>query len=437
MTFSKVRFGLVLSVFALFGCDQPSQQQAPGQQQEQAKSEALFERITTAVPWPRGLIFVDGQLYSIARGRHRRAGGISASVQDHAGALFHIATSTAEAVVKGQAAGLAVQNNATLFAAPTAPPFKLWDGKTPPLEDLTLDRPYCGLAYDSVSKNLVTCGYSGVDLPESKFRKNASDSVLRYDLRNKRWFVVESHNETTVPVTELSHVVPNQYYPHHDPLRSAPPHGWLNGPDGAVFIQGYLYVVAKDNHRLVQYDWRAIQADPTAPAPQSRVVFGELITLGKQSRQVLGHSALAIHEGYLYVGFRTSSEVIRLPLKPDGDVIWPPTAELIAEFDPYSDKERGANIMDLAFNSRGELYVSTAGLGAVWKIGRPDPAHCFNGRQSGPHRPLVKLRELTDHPTANTGNIAFDAQDRLYICCGSKEAGAALNGVIYRFSEKS
>ena len=49
-----------------------------GEQRTQALSVVLLERITTAVPWPRGLVARDGELVVLARGRHRNAGGLDA-----------------------------------------------------------------------------------------------------------------------------------------------------------------------------------------------------------------------------------------------------------------------------------------------------------------------------------------------------------------------
>ena len=44
----------------------------------------------TAVPWPRGVRYVDGKLYALARGAHRSAGGPQTDIDDLAGTIFVI-----------------------------------------------------------------------------------------------------------------------------------------------------------------------------------------------------------------------------------------------------------------------------------------------------------------------------------------------------------
>jgi hypothetical protein len=303
-----------------------------------------------------------------------------------------------------------------------------------------MDRPYCTLIYDEPSRNFFICGFSGVDLPGRRFRKNASDSIHRFDRRVGRWSPVEMHADV-VPADELGYVVSNEHYPQHDPEQAAPPHGWLNGPDGGCVVGDYLYCVSKDNHLIVQYDLDAIRADPTAGPPASRPVLGPRVRVrhpgGVLEAELLGPSAVAVHDGYMYVGYRTSSVVLRFALETDGSLAGGAEGELIAVFEPW-DPERGrsANLIDLAFDSRGELYVSCARTGGIWRIGRPDPARPFHGDDTSARPTTAPIYvDLAAHTGERTGcgNITFDDRDRLYICVGNYDSDdARIAGAIYR-----
>ena len=400
-----------------------------------------LERITTAVPWPRGVEWVDGELVVLARGRHRNAGGVDASIPDTPGCLYRVDPGIAEPIVPGQRASLAVQSNATTLARAQDSPFHLYDGSVEPIEDTLMDRPYCTLIYDAPSKNFFICGFSGVDLPQRRFRKNASDSIHRFDLRDREWHPVEMHDGRVVPEAELGYVVSNAHYPHHDPATNAPPHGWLNGPDGGCVAGRYLYCVSKDNHRVVQYDLAGIRSDPSAGPPASRPVLGPRVRVrhpgGEREMEVLGPSAVAVHGGYMYVGYRTSSVVLRFPLGAEGELLVDGGGELIAVFEPWSaETERSANLIDIAFDSQGELYVSCAEEGGIWKVGRPDPARPFYGDDASERATSAPLYvDLAAHTGEKTGcgNITFDDQDRLYICVGNYDSDdARIAGAIYR-----
>ena len=404
-----------------------------------------LDRVSAAVPWPRGLVIADGRLVALARGRHRRSGGIDPTVADRAGCLFAVDPTIVEPVVSGVPVGDAVRSNATLLVEPKASPFALYDpagGK--PLDDYRMDRPYCTLVYDAPSKNFFICGYSGVDLPGGKFRKNANDTIHRFDLRTNRWSMVEAHDANTVPIDEVGYIVPNDYYPHHDPAKNPAPHGWLNGADGAEAVGNYLYAVAKDNHTLAQYDLRTIRKDAQAGPPSSRVLMRDEVNLrcGDEVRRVklFGHSAVVAHDGYLYLGFRTSSVVIRFTLDADGDIVDPETAELIAVFEPWSSTtRRSANLIDLAFDRKGDLFAACAEQGRVWKIGRPDPTRVFDGVDVGENptknQPWLDLRALTGKAKARVGNIVFDDAGRLFVCSGNYATGTRMAGVIFRATE--
>ncbi len=400
-----------------------------------------LERVSSGVPWPRGLVFAGDDLVVLARGRHRRAGGCDPDIQDHAGSLFRVDPSIAEPVIHGQPASARVSTNGTVFVRPTSPPFQIWDRGVLPIDDSMMNRPFCTLVYDEVSRNYFICGYSGVDLPASRFRKNATDIICRFDQRTGVWSMVESHNPDLVSESELSRVVPNHTYPHHDPATHEAPHGWLNGPNGAEVVGDYLYAVGKDNHTLAQYDLREIRHNPEAGCPPSRLVLGRevMVRHGDEivAREVMGHSALAASGGYLYLGSRTSSDVIRFPLDDRGDIVTPVVGEVVAQFARWDDHwGDSSNLVDIGFNGKGELFVSCATEGRIWKVGVPNPSRVFDGddRQKKPSLqiPYVDLQELTDNPKARTGNIAFDSQDRLYICSGNYDADAVIAGVIYR-----
>lgn len=401
----------------------------------------LLSRVTTAVPWPRGLTFVDGELLVLARGRHRRAGGPVAGIEDRAGTLFVVDPDVAEPVLPGDAQpGEAVANNARILAEPTSPPFELWDRVRPPVEDTAMDRPYCTLAYDPTTQNLFVCGFAGVDMTDGTFRKNGTDSVLRFDLRSDRWSTVDRHREvegTAVQPEDKASWLPNDHYPHHDPADNPPPHGWTNGPNGACVVGRWLYVAAKDNDLVVRYDLSALADDPTAGPPPSLPVLGvsERVAVNGQvvDLDLVGHSALASQPGWLYLGCRTSSQVVRFPLDDDGVLVTPVVGELIARFDPF-DEQSGlsADLVDLAFDPDGQLYVSTARHGAIWKIGHPDPARIFDGTSGTSATPFVDLRLLTGNPVARTGNITFDDAGRLFLCAGNYQTGYDVAGVIYR-----
>ncbi len=399
------------------------------------------DRVTTAVPWPRGIAWHDGKLLVLARGVHRSAGGPNPDIPDQAGTLFSVDPTVFEpAVGRAGVVGEAVRANAVVVAAPTRPPFYLWDRRMPSTTDTRTDRPYCTLVFDAASRNAIICGYSGIDLPKpAGFRKNATDSVLRYDMRDKRWHVIDQHDPDVVPDAALKKVVAPHYYPHHDPRKNPPPHGFVNGACGAAIAGDCLYVGAKDNTALVQYDMRDIRRQAAAPPPQGRYafrradwksdVFVELEGLGQT--YVEGTCALAVHDRWLYVAFRTTSQIVRFPLQPNGDLERPLVGQLVALFKPYDAKKGGgsANIYDMTFGHDGLLYVSPGYDGAIYRF-RPDPSHVYDARATYP-TPYVDLKALVG--AKKSGNICFDPDGNLYICSGQKVlADGEIHGVVYR-----
>jgi len=404
-----------------------------------SRSEVRLERITNRVPWPRGVRSIDGKLYAIGRGVHRSAGGPNPDIDDMGGTLFVIDPNVSEPVVKGKEPGEAVRLNGDIVAEPTSPPFHVWDGRSPSTLDTRTDRPYCMLVWDEPSKNFFVCGYSGIDLPKPrKFRKNATDSIHRYDMRMGRWFAVEAHNPNAVPAGELKKTVAPSYYPHHDTKKNPPPHGLVNGPCGAAIAGHYLYVAGKDNTSLARYDLRAIRKNPLAGPPQGRYVFHRagwddnvfVDVEGHGSTYIEGPAALGVHRGYLYVCFRTTSQILRFKLEEDGDIVRPLEAEYIAQFPRYKPGKGGsANIYDITFDKQGRMYVSPGYDGAIYRF-KPDPREVYDATK-GYKKPFVDLEELVG--AKKTGNICLDPAGNLYICSGKKElSGTNIRGAIYR-----
>src|SRR5690606_5144835 len=142
-----------------------------------------------------------------------------------------------------------------------------------------------------------------------------------------------------------------------------------------------------DNHTVAQYELAGIRAAADAPPPPSRVAMGSRVMLkhptGAREVEVLGPSAVAAFGGYLYIGYRTSSVVIRVPITPTGDIVKGAAAELIAVFEPWDPQtRRSGDLFDMAFNSRGELFVSMGRAGRIWRL-TPDPARPFYGDDRG------------------------------------------------------
>jgi hypothetical protein len=398
--------------------DSAAPQQQPGRFE--------LERITTAVPYPRGLVFVDGKLCVLARGRSREFGGATGAIDDRAGTIFEVDPSVAEPATAAPASA-AVRDNARVLAEPTSPPFVLFDRTaSPPTRDRLTDRPYCALRFDAATHSFYLCGFSGIDGLESEkvnFTKNLSDMVMRYDLRTRQWYEVERHESAV-----------GGLYPHHDPATCPPPHGWLDGPDNCLVVGRWLYCVAKDNSRLVRYDLGAVAHDAGAAPPPSEVVLEDAIPVeGLGTQHFYGHSALAAGDGWLYLAFRTSSEVVRLRLADDGTLARPLQAQLIARFDPWDAKSRkSANVTDLALDGAGRLYVLSAKPTRVYRF-VPDPAHVFDARGDKANVAWLDLATLAGKPQLKSENILLDERGRLYV--SSSDAYAATgesSSTVYR-----
>jgi len=427
------------------------------------------QRVTTAVPFPRGLAMLDGKLFVLARGRVRESGGVDGAIDDHAGHIYAVDPNIGEPISTADVSH-PVRENAHRFAVPTEPPFKLFDRTAiPVIKDRETDRPYCGLRYDPMTKNFFVCAFSGIDKPEGKgstFSKNLSDGVHRYDTRDGKWRTVEKHD------IEMGGI-----YPHHDVASQPPPHGWLNGPDNCLAVGKWLYAVAKDNSVMVRYDLSEIAVKPDAGAPASEWVLGEEIEISnlplhvlregeiaegsaiwESSRahgetannaepalppapsrstrrgrvRLLGHSMMAYRDGYLYIGYRTSSAIVRVRMSPDGELAKPIVGELIAQFDPYDSKTRkSANLTDMSIGPDGDVYVISAQPSRVFRF-HPDPQHIFDAR-SGTSKPWADLAVLTNNPKMKSENILVDPAGRVFITSGDAYAyQSGGGGTVYR-----
>jgi hypothetical protein len=391
----------------------------------------VVERITTKAPFPRGLQLVDGQLYVLCRGRVREYGGVSAEVDDQAGTLYVVDPNVAEVFTGGEP-GEAVRENGTVLALPSAPPFRLWDrSANPPTKDRETDRPYCGLTYHAKTQSFYICAFSGVDKPDSKdksvFSKNLSDAILRYDLRTSKWYEVERHN-----------IEKGGLYPHHDPARSKPPHGWLNGPDNCLALGDSLYAVSKENSLLVRYDLTALAADPEAGAPPSEFVLGQDVTVQKgETLRLEGHSALGHHDGWLYLATRTSSHVVRLKLDEKLLPVKPLRVELVARFDAYDpETKKSTNMTDMGLDPDGNVYIVSAKPSSVYRFA-PDPKNVYDARK-GAQQPWFNLAQLTGNENMKSENVLVDAEGRVYVTSGDAytyQGGAG--GVVWRVTSRT
>jgi hypothetical protein len=143
---------------------------------------------------------------------------------------------------------------------------------------------------------------------------------------------------------------------------------------------------------------------------------------------------LAARDGFLYVGFRTSSTIVRIPLAEDGQLSQPIAAELVARFDQYDPKTRkSANLTDMAFGPDGDLYVISAQPARLYRF-RPDPRNVFDGRTG--HSPAwADMAALTNNPKMKGENVLVDANGRVFVTSGDAYAfqnGAG--GTVYRIT---
>ncbi len=417
-------------------------------QRPQDLPELRVERVSAIAPWPRGIAWVDDKLVVVSRGRHRNYGGPAPDVWDQEATLFEIDPEVREPFVPGALPSDRIANNGRILAEPDPSVVNLYDRSRPVLDNWSMDRPFCTLAYDGESRNLFVCAYAGADLSGkdggATFRKNATDALLRYDLRSRHWGVVERHREAVVPRDVQTATIPNQYYPHHDPTSNPAPHGWLNGPNGCTVVGDWLYAVGKDNHTLARYDLRPMRKSPDVGPPPSELVLGEQVDvrLGGtvQRLGIKGHSAVGSDGRYLYLATRTSSVVLRFPIDRDGDLIRPVVGELVAEFEPYStEHKRSADLWELIVDPKGRVLVTCSRTGRIWRFA-PDPSVPFDGNDfrkddPTPNRPYLDMRKLAGNAKAAVSNIVVAPDGSLYFCVTMPEEGRPLAGAVMRAVE--
>lgn len=384
-----------------------------------------LDRVTTKVPFPRGLVLHKGTLYVLCRGRVRDYGGVTASINDQAGTLYQVDPAISEPATTDPI-GESVRDNGTIRAEPDSKVFRLWDrAAVPPSSDRLTDRPYCALRFHEPTQSFYLCAFSGVDLDGKSgrsFSKNLSDALLRYDLRTSKWYEVERHD---------SHAGGN--YPHHDPAHAKPPHGWLNGPDNCLAVGNWLYAVAKDNNRLVRYDLRPLIANPEAGAPASEFVLGEHVaTESHGPLQLQGHSALAYRDGWLYLGTRTSGHVVRLAMGTDGEPRRPIVTQLLARFAPYDPATRkSANLTDMDLGADGACYAVSASPAKIYRF-VPDPARVFDARGDGVS-PWADLAKMAGNPKMKSENLLCAPDGSIYVTSGDSYAfHQGSGGVVWR-----
>lgn len=408
-----------------------------------------LQRLSTAVPWPRGITLIGKTAYLLARGVPRQPGGPHPFVFDRAGTIFTVDTRIWEWVPRQKKhfkpVSKKVRANAKAFAPPDQNVFKLWGrdekGKQVrvPWEDIDTDRPYATLVWDTKSRNFFICGFSGIDnAPRSNefnFRKNGNDAILRFDQRDRSWREVERHDANRIKksvrknpkTTWLDNI-------HYEPKKGStkPPQGLLNGPDGLHVFGAYLLAVAKDNDVVARYSLDRIRKNPKAQCPQSAIIFKgkktkKIKTVNSKVVDFGGYSSLAVHAGKLYLGGRDHNRIVRMPITKDAEVD-------VTAIELVADLGKNSALIDIAFDSTGWLFASTAGLGAIWKI--PIPSGRCSIYRAKDHQPWFKLGSF--RVNGKCTNIAFDREDRLYLCTNNDDIGGdepRTAGVVYRVIE--
>lgn len=345
----------------------------------------------------------------LSRGRVRDAGGTDVGLYDHAGTLW--------ALVPPPGPGAPALP--TVLAEPTDPPLNLLDRTLPTaLDDHRTDRPYCILRFDPRTQSFYFCGFSGIDKPLGSaggyFRKNATDAMFRYDLRTGRYHL-------------LSRGLP------------------LDGPNNCLVVGRWLFVANKESSTVVRYDLSPLVGDPEARLGPPVVVVSRHFRVGGERAELLGHSMLAYRAGKLYVGFRTSSAVVRIDV-PRSDAR-PPTAdrplraELIARFEPYSEQTgRSADLTDMAFGPEGRLYVVGAKPARVWRF-FPDPHRPYLPPPGMDNPPAwAELHRLAGNPQMKIESLTVTGSGEVYVTSADPHplhGSGGLRGVIYRIAAEA
>lgn len=486
-----VMVGVMGGIVGLGGCGASDRGRAG--QGEAVLDLGRVRRVTTGVPFPRGLAMKDGTLYVLSRGRVRDAGGTDPTLEDKAGTIWAVDAGAGEPL--GESVSEDVRANARPLAEPTEPPFRLLDRSVGnALDDRRTDRPYCILRYDERSRSFYFCAFSGIDRrpptaayptsgpasapayasrPDDYFRKNTSDAVYRYDTRTSRWQLLYRSPAVLPPAPSpfATAAATKPVTTTTDP--------WLSGPDNCLVVGTSLYVACKESSTLVRFDLGELERNPYGTVGPRQVVAGPNFVVDGKRRRYLGHSMLAVRGEWLYVGFRTSSVILRvrladLPPAAPARAAKPPStpdefpavpAQLLARFDPYDRATgRSADLTDMAFGpalgpgdgsagesgSEADLYVVSARPARVYRF-RPDPEQVFDARTEAAlrtddapplpdpaerHGPWADLSELTGNAKMKCEAIFVDSGGRVYVTSADRVAAAhgesGLAGVVYR-----
>jgi len=137
-----------------------------------------------------------------------------------------------------------------------------------------------------------------------------------------------------------------------------------------------------------------------------------------------------VRDGWLYVGYRTSSVIVRIPLRGDGRPATPIRGQLLARFDPY-DAATGvsADLTDMDFDDDGRLYVISAQPARVYRF-TPDPKNVYDARD-GREDPWADLAATTGNPSMKAENVLYH-DGWLYVTSGDGYGDQVAGGTVYR-----
>ena len=127
--------------------------------------------------------------------------------------------------------------------------------------------------------------------------------------------------------------------------------------------------------------------------------------------------------------------IVRVPITDNGLVKRPVEGELVARFEPYDPiTGRSANITDIAFDSKGRLYVVSAQPARIYRF-KPNPSNVYYAADGA--QPWLNLAEAAGNPTLKAENILIEegagGRNRIFITTGNGydfQDGAL--GTVYR-----
>lgn len=134
---------------------------------------------------------------------------------------------------------------------------------------------------------------------------------------------------------------------------------------------------------------------------------------------------------WLYIGYRTSSVILRIALDEQFLPAQPLEAKMVAYFDPYDPPTRAsANITDINFDGRGRLYVVCASPARLYRF-TPDPLRPYDARD-GKAQPWAHLAGLTGNPGMKSENALYQ-NGWVYVTSGDGYAyQRGAEGTVYR-----